>query len=48
MTERSVPAFVPLVDCAVLVAAREQGFAEEAGLNRVLVKEPSSANARSL
>jgi hypothetical protein len=27
MTERIVAAFVPLVDCAVLVAAREQGFA---------------------
>ena len=27
MTERVVAAFVPLVDCAVLVAAREQGFA---------------------
>jgi hypothetical protein len=25
-----VAAFVPLVDCAVLVAAREQGFAAEA------------------
>ena len=31
MTERIVAAFVPLVDCAVLVAAREQGFAAEAG-----------------
>jgi NitT/TauT family transport system ATP-binding protein len=37
MTERIVAAFVPLVDCAVLVAAREQGFAAEAGLDLVLV-----------
>ena len=36
MTERIVAAFVPLVDCAVLVAAREQGFAAEAGLGYLL------------
>ena len=46
MTERIVAAFVPLVDCAVLVAAREQGFAAEAGLDLVLVKEPSWASLR--
>ena len=39
-------AFVPLVDCAVLVAAREHGFAEAAGLDLVLVKEPSWASLR--
>jgi len=46
MTERIVAAFVPLVDCAVLVAAREQGFAAEAGLDLALVKEPSWASLR--
>jgi NitT/TauT family transport system ATP-binding protein len=46
VTDRIVAAFVPLVDCAVLVAAREQGFAAEAGLDLVLVKEPSWASLR--
>ncbi len=46
MTERIIAAFVPLVDCAVLVAAREQGFAAAAGLDLVLVKEPSWASLR--
>ena len=46
MTERIVAAFVPLVDCAVLVAAREQGFAADAGIDLVLVKEPSWASLR--
>jgi NitT/TauT family transport system ATP-binding protein len=46
MTERIVAAFVPLVDCAVLVAARERGFAAEAGVDLVLVKEPSWASLR--
>jgi ABC-type nitrate/sulfonate/bicarbonate transport system substrate-binding protein len=46
MTERIVAAFVPLVDCAVLVAAREQGFAAEAGVDLELVKEPSWASLR--
>ena len=46
MTERVVAAYVPLVDCAVLVAAREQGFAAEAGIDLVLVKEPSWASLR--
>jgi ABC-type nitrate/sulfonate/bicarbonate transport system substrate-binding protein len=46
MTERVVAAFVPLVDCAVLVAAREQGFAAEQGLELALVKEPSWASLR--
>lgn len=31
MSERIVAAFVPLVDCAVLVAARERGFAAAVG-----------------
>ena len=46
MTERIVAAFVPLVDCAVLVAAREQGFAAAAGIELELVKEPSWASLR--
>src|SRR5262245_55546563 len=46
MSERVVAAFVPLVDCAVLVAAREQGFAAAEGLDLVLVKEPSWAILR--
>jgi ABC-type nitrate/sulfonate/bicarbonate transport system substrate-binding protein len=46
MTERIVAAFVPLVDCAVLVAARERGFAADAGIDLVLVKEPSWASLR--
>ncbi len=46
MTERIIAAFVPLVDCAVLVAAREQGFAAAAGIELHLVKEPSWASLR--
>jgi NitT/TauT family transport system ATP-binding protein len=46
MTERVTAAFVPLVDCAVLVAARELGFAAAEGLDLVLVKEPSWASLR--
>ena len=46
MTESVIAAFVPLVDCAVLVAAREQGFAAAADLDLVLVKEPSWASLR--
>lgn len=44
MMESMVAAFVPLVDCAVLVAAKEKGFARAAGIERELVKEPSWAN----
>jgi ABC-type nitrate/sulfonate/bicarbonate transport system substrate-binding protein len=46
MNERIVAAFVPLMDAAVLVVAREQGFAAEAGIDLVLVKEPSWASLR--
>lgn len=46
MTERVVAAFVPLVDCAVLVAAREKGFAAAEGIALDLVKEPSWASLR--
>jgi len=46
MTERIAAAFVPLVDCAVLVVARELGFAAAEGIELVLVKEPSWASLR--
>src|SRR5262245_65599880 len=46
MAERVVAAFVPLVDCAVLVAAREQGFAAAEGIDLTLVKDPSWASLR--
>jgi NitT/TauT family transport system ATP-binding protein len=46
MPERVSAAFVPLVDCAVLVAARELGFARAEGLELDLVKEPSWASLR--
>ena len=46
MTDRILAAFVPLVDCAVLVAAREQGFAAAEGVDLELVKEPSWASLR--
>lgn len=38
--------FIPLVDCAVLVAAAEKGFARAAGIDLRLVKEVSWANIR--
>jgi len=41
-----IAAFVPLVDCAVLVAAREQGFAAAEGIDLHLVKERSWASLR--
>jgi two-component system, oxyanion-binding sensor len=46
MAERVSAAFVPLVDCAVLVAARELGFARAEGIDLELVKEPSWASLR--
>jgi len=46
VTDRILAAFVPLVDCAVLVAAREQGFAAAEGFDLELVKEPSWASLR--
>jgi ABC-type nitrate/sulfonate/bicarbonate transport system substrate-binding protein len=46
MSNRLVAGFVPLVDCATLVAARENGFAAAEGLDLVLVKEPSWASLR--
>ena len=38
--------FIPLVDCAVLVAAAEKGFARAAGLDLILQREVSWANIR--
>jgi ABC-type nitrate/sulfonate/bicarbonate transport system substrate-binding protein len=46
MAERVSAAFVPLVDCALLVAARELGFASAQGIELELVKEPSWASLR--
>jgi two-component system, oxyanion-binding sensor len=46
MTERIAAAFVPLVDSALLVVAREQGFASAEGLELELVREPSWASLR--
>ena len=41
MAERIAAAFVPLLDCATLVVARELGFAEWEGLTLDLMKEPA-------
>lgn len=38
--------FIPLVDCAVLVVAREKGFAADYGIDLQLIKEVSWANIR--
>lgn len=38
--------FIPLVDCAVLVAAAEKGFAAVEGLDLQLIRETSWANIR--
>jgi two-component system, oxyanion-binding sensor len=38
--------FIPLLDCAAVVAAAHQGFAAEEGLDLVLVRETSWANIR--
>jgi ABC-type nitrate/sulfonate/bicarbonate transport system substrate-binding protein len=38
--------FIPLLDCASLVAARERGFAADEGLELTLVKETSWASIR--
>ena len=46
MAKRIVAGFVPLVDSAVLVVARELGFAREAGIELELKREPSWASLR--
>ncbi|MCR4264617.1 CmpA/NrtA family ABC transporter substrate-binding protein [Nitratireductor sp. ZSWI3] len=38
--------FIPLLDAAIMVVAREQGFADEEGLELALVRETSWANIR--
>ena len=44
--ERLRIGFIPLVDCAPLVVARDVGFAREEGLALDLVRETSWANIR--
>jgi len=44
--QRLTVGFVPLLDCAPLVVARERGFAAAEGLDLVLVRENSWANIR--
>src|SRR5437762_6187632 len=46
MAKRIVAGFVPLVDSAVLVVAREMGFAREQGVELELKREPSWASLR--
>ena len=46
MAKRIVAGFVPLVDSAVLVVARELGFAREQGIELELKREPSWASLR--
>ena len=38
--------FIPLLDCAPLVAAAEKGFAADEGIDLMLVRETSWANIR--
>jgi two-component system, oxyanion-binding sensor len=38
--------FIPLLDCAAIVAAAQQGFAAREGLDLILVRETSWANIR--
>ena len=38
--------FMPLVDCALVVLAKDEGFAETEGLNLELVREVSWSNLR--
>ena len=46
MTTRLRIGFLPLVDAALLVAARDEGFAEQEGLDLDLAREASWANLR--
>src|SRR6186713_1831393 len=45
-TSKVIIGFMPLLDCACLVAAAEQGFAAEEGLELTLARETSWANIR--
>jgi len=44
--QKTIVGFMPLLDCACLVAAAERGFASEEGLDLVLIRETSWANIR--
>jgi NitT/TauT family transport system ATP-binding protein len=44
--QKTTVGFIPLLDCACLVAAAERGFASEEGLDLALVRETSWANIR--
>lgn len=44
--KRITAGFIPLLDCATLVVAREQGFAADEGIELALVRETSWANIR--
>jgi len=46
MSERITAGFLPLLDSALLVAAREKGFADQEGIELVLVRENSWASIR--
>ncbi|MEO0635263.1 MAG: CmpA/NrtA family ABC transporter substrate-binding protein [Pseudomonadota bacterium] len=46
MTTQIRAGFLPLIDAAILIAAREMGFAEEHGIDLSLVRETSWANVR--
>ncbi len=46
MTHSLTVGFIPLLDCAALVAAQARGFAAEEGLELILVRETSWANIR--
>jgi two-component system, oxyanion-binding sensor len=43
---RVTAGFLPLLDAAILIAAREKGFAEDQGIELHLVRESSWANIR--
>jgi NitT/TauT family transport system ATP-binding protein len=43
---RIVAAFMPLLDSAILVAAKEKGFADKEGIDLILARETSWANIR--
>ncbi len=44
--KRITVGFIPLLDCATLVVAQEQGFAAQEGIDLALVRETSWANIR--
>ena len=46
MKAQVVVGFIPLLDCAPLIAAVEQGFAAQEGLELTLMRETSWANIR--